>query len=837
MYRNNQIRGFKSLLKCQQSTSGKSTENLETVNQSFESSDQTSRRSTKRVLNLFKKPVECDNEELQERNDHIKTNENNTVNEENSASLVNNSRIIFNVVIGKKSARKHKKWDDDGTLEVTGKWAVLKNSEGGVIQRTVVNPENLVEGFRICINNKEIEIIDRATSSQSVPSEPIKELIPEPPRKKMKTSSSCLSSLPLGSLKKGLKLTCNPLVMPSLSNLKSWIENDVPEKEEEVSVDACLVNALRPHQRHGVVFLYECIMGLNIPNYFGAILADEMGLGKTLQCITIIWTLLKKGPYGKPVVKYVLVITPSSLCDNWNKEFGRWLGFHRIFPYVVNTKNKVKDFKKQARNSIMIISYDMLIRCEEELEQIAFDLIVCDEGHRLKNNDIKAAKVLNNMNCKRRILLSGTPIQNDLQEFFALIDFVNPGILGSNYEFKNYYENPIVASRCPHAPASVVSLGIERASELNEKTKVFVLRRTQDTINKYLPSKHELVVFCRLSDEQEHLYSHVTDAWFNRTVLPNNNISHLTVITILKKICNHPDLFYKESNDFLHDDLKTLRAKACSTSNKAYCGKISVIQTLMRNLKETDEKLVLVSYYTQTLDLLETVCNTESVQFLRLDGSTPNSSRSKIIGQFNSKSDCSKVFLLSAKAGGVGLNLPGASRLVLFDSDWNPASDSQAMARIWRDGQKRDVYILRLLTTGTIEEKIFQRQVSKAGLSETVVDQKNFASLKLSMSELKDLFTLTRDTDCLTHDLMKCPCNGYKQMEKKLEKLDHENIREHQFLLESETPQQKLTINQLLEWEHYQRPVLNKVMQEIMLSNMSDNITFIFKNSILNKTI
>lgn len=181
--------------------------------------------------------------------------------------------------------------------------------------------------------------------------------------------------------------------MPAIYASKSWMEDETPENEKEVSVDACLVNVLRPHQRYGIIFLYKCIMGLKTCNYYGAILADEMGLGKTLQCITLIWTLLKKGPYGKPILKNVLIVTPSSLCNNWNKEFKRWLGFHRLCPYVVNAKNKPKDFKKQARNSVIIISYDMLIRCEEEIDQISFDLIVCDEGHRLKNNEIKAAKV------------------------------------------------------------------------------------------------------------------------------------------------------------------------------------------------------------------------------------------------------------------------------------------------------------------------------------------------------------------------------------------------------------------------------------------------------------
>lgn len=178
----------------------------------------------------------------------------------------------------------------------------------------------------------------------------------------------------------------------------NWCNDNDEQKILEVSVDGCLASMLRPHQREGVVFLYKCIMGMNDPNFMGAILADEMGLGKTLQCISLIWTLLKQGPYGKPILKRVLIVTPSSLCENWNKEFKRWLGTIKIAPYVVEGKQKVKDFTKTPRATVMIISYDTFIRNVDEINSLNFDLLICDEGHRLKNSEVKTLKVKNVLN-------------------------------------------------------------------------------------------------------------------------------------------------------------------------------------------------------------------------------------------------------------------------------------------------------------------------------------------------------------------------------------------------------------------------------------------------------
>lgn len=527
--------------------------------------------------------------------------------------------------------------------------------------------------------------------------------------------------------------------MPHPCAKVSWDDDMTSQMTtQEVSVDACLTRVLRPYQRHGLVFLYKCLMGMNKSGCHGAILADEMGLGKTLQCISLLWTLLKQGPYGKPEAKRVLIVAPSSLCSNWKKELIRWLGSQRVQPFVVEGKNKPKDFANYPRSRIMIVSYEMFARNFDQVNEFGFDLLICDEGHRLKNSEAKILKVvrylaliswsavlsivslvlqlLAQLKCEKRILLTGTPIQNDLQELYTLSDFVNSGIFDSPSYYKKYFENPIVASQKPDAVEEEIELGRERAEELRELTKLFILRRTNDLINKYLPQKHELVIFCRLTPDQEALYDLAVNEWWNGR--ETSGVMPLAVILALKKICNHPKLLVDDKSEFVANaGIKERLAQV--NAKRELSGKMFVVRVLMQTLKSSREKLVLVSYFTKTLDMLERLCSDQGFQFCRLDGSTSSGARMQIVDKFNSKDnhDCrwcyffprfryvrlienyfqffAGVFLLSAKAGGVGLNLPGASRLVLFDSDWNPASDAQAMARIWRQGQKQSVYLYR----------------------------------------------------------------------------------------------------------------------------------------------
>ncbi|KAL3876929.1 hypothetical protein ACJMK2_034709 [Sinanodonta woodiana] len=549
------------------------------------------------------------------------------------------------------------------------------------------------------------------------------------------------------------------LVMPRPSQSHQFRWNKKNQPVVDVVVDPYLSVHLRPHQREGVLFLYECVMGFRNYSGLGAILADDMGLGKTLQCITLLWTLYKQGPYGaKPVLRRCLIITPGSLVKNWYQEFKKWLGSERLSVYAVSADKKVEEFSNTTIYPVLIISYEMFVRAYDQIQQLTIDLIVCDEGHRLKNTAIKTTSLIMSLPCIRRVVLSGTPIQNDLQEFFSIVEFCNPGVLGTSAAFRRVFENPIVAARQPGASKEEIKLGEERAAELARITKFFVLRRTQDINNKYLPSKNEIVIFCRPSSLQLRLYHQLLRCQLIRSCLAGrlSGSPHLICIAALKKLCNHPSLIFskakqidsfqkKENEDSVYLGLYELFDPGFSEDQFRFedSGKLKTLFSLLEELHQQapTEKVVLVSNHTKTLDLLQVCCDRSQYSYLRLDGQTPTSKRQEIVQRFNSKYCHEFIFLLSSKAGGVGLNLIGASRLVLYDIDWNPANDLQ----------------------GTLEEKVYQRQISKQGLSGTVMDVRDKTDVQFSLEDLKDLFSLNTSTDCDTHDLLCCDCGGHRE--------------------------------------------------------------------------
>ncbi|KAL8651023.1 MAG: hypothetical protein Q9226_004890 [Calogaya cf. arnoldii] len=537
----------------------------------------------------------------------------------------------------------------------------------------------------------------------------------------------------------------------------------------DVVVDPILSKKLREHQREGVKFLYECVMGLRDFNGQGAILADEMGLGKTLQTIALLWTLLKQSPYGNgsTVIKKALIVCPATLINNWRKEIRKWLGLDRIGVLVADAKTRISHFTHGKSYSIMIVSYERLRSIQAELAKgQGVDIIVADEAHRLKTAKNKSLQAINSLPTEKKIFLTGTPVQNDLGEFYMMVDSVNPGILGSRKTFTRELEIPIARGRQPAASSEDVEQGEECSRELVRLTSPFILRRTAEVLAKYLPMKTEHVLLCKPTQAQAALYRHILGSpAFHAATLGNSECS-LQLITLLKKVCNSPALLKgKVDVDGIPETSSNAALLASIPPNllrnNAGSTKLRMLDGLLHTLRTTtEEKVVLVSNYTSTLDLIGRLLTSVGHSFSRIDGSTPSNKRQEIIDDFNrSPAESCFAFLLSAKAGGLGINLIGASRLVLFDVDWNPATDLQAMARIHRDGQKRPCFIYRFLMAGGIEEKIFQRQIVKLGLASNVMDQKEESS-SFTKEDLKDLFCLDEGLSCQTHDLIGCRCEG-----------------------------------------------------------------------------
>ncbi|KAM5475333.1 DNA-dependent ATPase protein rad54 [Microsporum audouinii] len=568
-----------------------------------------------------------------------------------------------------------------------------------------------------------------------------------------------------------------PLVHKSLAEILG-IKKKVDERPKvPVVIDPRLAKILRPHQIEGVKFLYRCTTGLVDKNASGCIMADGMGLGKTLQCITLMWTLLKQSPEaGKSTVQKAVIACPATLVGNWANELAlvKWLGKDAINPFVIDGKASKTELISQLRQwaiasgrsvvrPVLIVSYETLRMNSDELRDTQIGLLLCDEGHRLKNADSQTYVALNKLNVQKRVILSGTPIQNDLSEYFSLLDFANPGILGSRSEFHKTYEIPILRGRDADGTEEQQKKGNERLAELLSLVNKFIIRRSNDLLSKYLPVKYEHVVFCNLAPFQLDLYNHFIQSPEIKSLLRGKGSQPLKAIGILKKLCNHPDLL-KLSEDlpgcekYFPEDMASSNGRRGDREVKSwYSGKMMVLDRMLARIRQdTNDKIVLISNYTQTLDLFERLCRSRGYGCIRLDGTMGVKKRSKLVDRFNDPNGEEFVFLLSSKAGGCGINLVGANRLVLFDPDWNPAADQQALARVWRDGQSKDCFVYRFIATGTIEEKIFQRQSHKQSLSSCVVDSAEDVERHFSLDSLRELFQFKPDTTSDTHDTFKC---------------------------------------------------------------------------------
>ena len=418
---------------------------------------------------------------------------------------------------------------------------------------------------------------------------------------------------------------------------------------------------------------------------------------------------------------------------------------------------------KPNLSEVLIISYDLFRMNIGHLKSAKnLELLVVDEGHRLKNTDgSKTMTALESLPVQARLLITATPIQNNLQDLYTLVNFVRPGFLGDLNAFRRVYERPISASGEKGCSADLKRKGAEQSRELDRMVKTIMLRRLQkDTLKKILPPRHDFLLFCRPTKQQCSKYLEVTRQQGTISTISGSGASTdaLTALMALRKLCAHPSLLRTSSD---HPSNSGRMSAGVDISDS---GKMMVLESLLSEIRENapDEKVVIVSNFTSTLSLIEDSILKKSPQnypFLRLDGSVDAKSRQNIVDTFNlTPAAMNFALMLSSKSGGVGLNLIGANRLVVVDPDWNPSTDIQAMARIYRQGQKKHSFIYRLFTSGTVEEIICQRQIQKGGLVSMTVDadsgddgdKKNSSqtlNTKFSAEEIRDCFTLKENCD------------------------------------------------------------------------------------------
>lgn len=497
---------------------------------------------------------------------------------------------------------------------------------------------------------------------------------------------------------------------------------------------------MREYQLKGVSWLISLYQnGLN------GILADQMGLGKTVQVIGFLSHMRHKGIWGP-----FLVIGPLSTLPNWVNEFERWCP---DFPKVLYHGNQQERAEIRAKHMplgtvdrtfpVVCTSYEIVIRDRKFLQQYNWKYLVVDEGHRLKNFDCRLIRELNTIRFDNKLLLSGTPLQNNLAELWSLLHFILPDVFGDLAQFQSWFDFPIEDTDNKDMKMQEAERRNRVVSKLHQILRPFLLRRIKSDVETSLPRKKEIILYAQMNEKQLEFSRALIDKTMD-TVLAKMNTNGKTnlpqinnVIMQLRKNCNHPDLITSQVDQSLEYPSPEELVEQC--------GKFKLLDRLLTRLKARGHKVLIFSQMTRMLDIIESYLQQKGEQPCRIDGSVSWQDRQQMMHDYNTKPEIF-CFLLSTRAGGLGINLVSADTCIIYDSDWNPHQDMQAMDRCHRIGQTKPVHVYRLATAHSVEGRMLKRANSKLKLEQVIITGGNFklqeeggASSSLSAAELVNL--------------------------------------------------------------------------------------------------
>ncbi|KAJ1570051.1 hypothetical protein HK096_004209 [Nowakowskiella sp. JEL0078] len=561
--------------------------------------------------------------------------------------------------------------------------------------------------------------------------------------------------------------------IPSLNN------DNIVNSQLNLRVPRDIYKKLFGYQKVGIQWLSE----LHIQKT-GGIIGDEMGLGKTIQIISFLAALA----HSKLLTGPILIVCPATVLRQWVDEFHKWWPPFRVailhssgsaaMGKNIDEEESKKvlaspsgwnlddDFKedfledrrglKQRRGKmlkkekfsiipkissqlknlishiiedghVLITTYASICNYRSVLLPVKWSYCILDEGHKIRNPDAEVTLYCKKLKTAHRLILSGTPIQNNLVELWSLFDFVFPGKLGTLPIFQSQFSVPIRLGGYVNANNIQVQTAYQCALALRDLINPYMLRRMKSDVAADLPPKDEQVLFCKLTENQKSHYVNFLKSDDVKKIM-NGKLNALFGIDILRKICNHPDLLTKKEEE-----------KNEGFGDISRSGKMKVVDSLLKYWRGS-HKVLIFCQTRQMQDIIESFLLSKDYVYQRMDGTTPIKSRINLVNEFNSNESI-YIFLLTTKVGGLGINLTGADRIIIFDPDWNPSTDLQARERAWRVGQKKPVTVYRLMTSNTIEEKIYHRQIYKQFLTNKILKdpmQRRF----FKSNDLADLFSL-----------------------------------------------------------------------------------------------